>query len=241
MAKRYVVVDDVTGQEFSGADEGTEGFVLVVGGEAVELDLHRESVAELRKLLAPYIEAGRKVRPQHTAPKRAAAGAQPGSFREKRAHAQAVREWARSEGVHVSDRGRIPSDVLERYEREVGGASIPAQPTIPAQDTTSQRKLTDQANALLKGKPTPSAGFTSTLFSSPEPKAAPELDKDGTDSEDKPAEEQKPEVIEVTAAGIAAWLEQQGIDPAGIKFLKRLSLFRQAHPGVEVKYMKNAS
>jgi hypothetical protein len=31
---------------------------------------------------------------------------------------QAIREWARKQGRKVSDRGRIPADVLEDYHRQ---------------------------------------------------------------------------------------------------------------------------
>jgi hypothetical protein len=30
----------------------------------------------------------------------------------------AIREWARKRGMSVSDRGRIPSEVLEAYHKE---------------------------------------------------------------------------------------------------------------------------
>ena len=31
---------------------------------------------------------------------------------------QAIREWARKRGMKVSDRGRIPAEVLEAYHKE---------------------------------------------------------------------------------------------------------------------------
>src|SRR5437868_18552 len=33
---------------------------------------------------------------------------------------QAVRDWARSKGIAVSDRGRIPAHISEQYQREAG-------------------------------------------------------------------------------------------------------------------------
>lgn len=33
---------------------------------------------------------------------------------------QAIRDWAKAEGLEVSDRGRISQDLVERYEAEVG-------------------------------------------------------------------------------------------------------------------------
>jgi hypothetical protein len=43
-----------------------------------------------------------------------------GSARGDRAQNQAVREWAKSKGIDVSDRGRIPRSVIEQYEAEAG-------------------------------------------------------------------------------------------------------------------------
>jgi hypothetical protein len=31
---------------------------------------------------------------------------------------QAIREWARKQGMKVSDRGRIPAEVLEAYHQQ---------------------------------------------------------------------------------------------------------------------------
>ncbi|MFC5004191.1 histone-like nucleoid-structuring protein Lsr2 [Dactylosporangium cerinum] len=33
---------------------------------------------------------------------------------------RAIREWALSKGIEVSDRGRIRSDLVERYHAEAG-------------------------------------------------------------------------------------------------------------------------
>ena len=37
-----------------------------------------------------------------------------------RVDARAVREWAQEQGIAVSARGRVPSDVVEKYQAAVG-------------------------------------------------------------------------------------------------------------------------
>ena len=33
---------------------------------------------------------------------------------------QAIRDWAKSKGIEVSDRGRIPAHIAEQYQAEAG-------------------------------------------------------------------------------------------------------------------------
>ncbi len=111
MARKVQVhlVDDIDG---SVADE-TVKFAL--DGTAYEIDLSGEHSDELRKAVARYIVAGR----------RATAGVVTGtrtptssSARMSRAQSLAIREWAKSEGIELSGRGRIPASVVERYEKD---------------------------------------------------------------------------------------------------------------------------
>ena len=44
-------------------------------------------------------------------------GRKPSADREQ---SQAIREWARKRGLKVSDRGRIPGEVLDAYHTENG-------------------------------------------------------------------------------------------------------------------------
>jgi hypothetical protein len=78
-------------------------------GTSYEVDLGAKNRAKLEKALAPYIEAGRRL------PARA------GRRRPSRASGPsvdnaAIRAWARSTGLQVSERGRISADVIGQYE-----------------------------------------------------------------------------------------------------------------------------
>ena len=103
MAQRTQIlyVDDIDG----GQAEGTVRFGLA--GTDYEIDLSKKHADQFTKAIAPYIDAARKVSPS----RRAVRGSRPAR------HSQSdVRAWALAQGLKVSDRGRIPADVLARYE-----------------------------------------------------------------------------------------------------------------------------
>jgi hypothetical protein len=98
---QILYVDDIDGSEAA----STVRFGL--GGTDYEIDLSQEHADQLTKAVAPFIDAARKV----SSSRRAARGARPAR------HDQSdVRAWARAQGLQVSDRGRIPADVLAKYE-----------------------------------------------------------------------------------------------------------------------------
>jgi hypothetical protein len=107
MAQRSitVLVDDLTGKDLDPDQAETVTFSL--DGQQYELDTNSQSAARIRKALAPYVSAGRKVRPKtpRRSPSRTAVA--PDS--------RTVRAWAASNGIELSDRGRIPASVLEKF------------------------------------------------------------------------------------------------------------------------------
>jgi Lsr2 len=103
MAQRTQIlyVDDMDGSPA----EGTVRFGL--NGADYEIDLSKKHAEQFAKAIDPYIAAARKL----SSSLRAARGPRPGR------HDQSdVRAWARGQGLKVSDRGRIPADVLTRYQ-----------------------------------------------------------------------------------------------------------------------------
>ena len=109
MAKQTTVtlVDDLDG---SVADEQVE---FAMDGRSYEIDLSSANSARLREALAPFVSAARR-----TGGRRRSAGAavatRPSTDREQN---QAIREWAQQQGMKISERGRIPSNVLEAYHK----------------------------------------------------------------------------------------------------------------------------
>ena len=104
MAQRTQIlyVDDIDGSEA----EGTVRFGL--DGTEYEIDLNKKHSAQFTKAIRPYIDAARKV---SSSSRRSARGSRPA-----RHNQSDVRAWARSQGLKISDRGRIPADVLARYQ-----------------------------------------------------------------------------------------------------------------------------
>lgn len=113
MAKQTTVtlVDDLDGGT---ADEQVE---FSFEGKTYEIDLSARNVAKLRDALAPYVAAARRSTGRRRSS--AVASAAPGQSRSaaEREQNQAIREWARSQGRKISDRGRIPTDVIEAYHQ----------------------------------------------------------------------------------------------------------------------------
>jgi hypothetical protein len=99
---QILLEDDLDG---SAADE-TVTFGL--DGVSYEIDLSKKNAAKLRDVLALYVGSSRRVsgRANRRSRNRATSGPS----------ASDVREWARSKGYDVSDRGRVPADVRAAYD-----------------------------------------------------------------------------------------------------------------------------
>ena len=99
----------------SGDEEAIETVQLSYRGVAYELNLTERTAASLDRAIAPYLNAGRRV---------AEAGPSPGSTRKSGPQPPPpgdVRAWARSQGIEVSDRGRLSVEVNRRYKDAHGG------------------------------------------------------------------------------------------------------------------------
>ncbi|MEU6643254.1 Lsr2 family protein [Saccharomonospora sp. NPDC046836] len=115
MAQKVLVslVDDLDGSE---AEETIE---FGLDGVSYEIDLSAENAEELRDALAQYVEHARRAGGRKRAAGRAVIAKAPGrSAAVDREQNQAIRAWARKNGFEVSDRGRIPSEVVEAYHRK---------------------------------------------------------------------------------------------------------------------------
>jgi hypothetical protein len=97
-----VVTDDLDGSP------DAETVVFSFNGQSYEIDLGQKNLTRFQKSLQPFMDAGRR-----TAQRKAARAARGGPARIDRA---AVRAWAAQQGLKVSERGRISSEVLSKYE-----------------------------------------------------------------------------------------------------------------------------
>jgi hypothetical protein len=109
MAQRIqtLFIDDLDG----GAADGTFRFGL--DGTDYEIDLSSEHGDELREALGKYIEHGRRIGSTARRAPRGRGGA-PAVDTAK------VREWARGNGYDIKDRGRVPADLVAKYQAASG-------------------------------------------------------------------------------------------------------------------------
>jgi hypothetical protein len=101
--KVHITLED----DLDGGD-ATETVSFGLDGRSYEIDLNDKNAKALRDALARYVAAGRRSGGSRgtTAKKRTQAGTS----------AREIRDWARSNGHKVPDRGRIPSDIRDAFE-----------------------------------------------------------------------------------------------------------------------------
>lgn len=96
---QVTLVDDIDGSEAT----TTIGFAL--DGVSYEIDLNEGNASRLRDGFAQWIEHGR----------RTGGRARRGAAVSRNPETKRIREWARENGLEVSDRGRISAEVREAY------------------------------------------------------------------------------------------------------------------------------
>ena len=105
-----LLIDDLDG----GEAESTVRFAL--DGTWYEIDLSAKNARALRKALGRYLDAARRApgnsprRPGRTGRRGSASGL----------NTTEVREWAKSQGIEVKDRGRVPADLVVRFKAATG-------------------------------------------------------------------------------------------------------------------------
>jgi hypothetical protein len=101
------LIDDLDEEETA-----AETVRFSVGDRAYVIDLSEQHVKELHEALAPYI---RHARPAGTRPKvtKSRASRRTSDPAENRR----IREWANKVGILLSNRGRIPDNVLAQYRQ----------------------------------------------------------------------------------------------------------------------------
>lgn len=98
MARKEVLIDDL-----DGTTEGATTFRFSVGDSSYEIDLAPANTEKVEKLFATVIAKSRDV----TKGKNGNGNG---------GQSVAIRAWANAHGVEVSPKGKIPADVVEKYE-----------------------------------------------------------------------------------------------------------------------------
>jgi hypothetical protein len=102
-------IDDLDGSEA----EGTVRFGL--DGTEYEIDLNAGHAQALREALARYIRAARRAGGGARRPARGGRRAAAGGVNNSE-----IREWAKGQGIEVKDRGRVPAEVVARFNAATG-------------------------------------------------------------------------------------------------------------------------
>jgi len=106
MAQKVHIVleDDLDGSA------ATQTVSFGLDGTSFEIDLNDKNADALRDVLAGYVGHARKVSGARRGARRSSPTAAGGHS------AKEIRDWARSNGHKVPERGRIPADVREAFE-----------------------------------------------------------------------------------------------------------------------------
>ena len=105
-------IDDIDG----GQAEGTVRFAL--DGTEYEIDLNSKHSDELRSALGKYVTHARKVGGAARRAGRVAGRAGRGAT--SALNTTEIRNWARENGYDIKDRGRVPADLVTKYQAATG-------------------------------------------------------------------------------------------------------------------------
>ncbi len=104
---QVLLVDDLDGGE---ADE-TVTFAL--DGKSYEIDLTTANADKLREALTDYVKAARRTGGRAASGRAKARVASAGGTQDT----AKIRSWAKENGYSVNDRGRVPAEIREAYEK----------------------------------------------------------------------------------------------------------------------------
>jgi hypothetical protein len=115
MGQRVILekYDDLDGT----TTEEVETIEFSIDRKSYTIDLAPHNATALRELLAPYVKAGKRGGSRSTSRSGASKQADP--------RLQKVREWARANGIEVSDRGLVAQHIIDAYEAAQSGQAAP--------------------------------------------------------------------------------------------------------------------
>jgi nucleoid-associated protein Lsr2 len=106
---QVLLLDDLSG------GEAEETVTFALDGKSYEIDLNTENADKLRDALEPYVKAGRRAGGGRAARGRGRAAAPAGATSSQ--DTAKIRAWAKENGYEVNDRGRVPANIREAYEK----------------------------------------------------------------------------------------------------------------------------
>ncbi|MFD4554430.1 Lsr2 family protein [Streptomyces sp. NPDC058469] len=134
MARKVVQIDDLDPEQ-----EAERTLTFGWNGDYREIDLSTENIKKFADAMAPFFKASRPIDPK-TGQRRFANGSNgQGVLSYGDFEPSEVRAWAADNGVEVSDKGRIPQDIVNQWqsamkkkaEEEAAAKAAPAPATPP--------------------------------------------------------------------------------------------------------------
>ena len=107
---RIVMTDDLDGSE-----GGVSTVLISLDKVSYEIDLSTANETRLRDQLAKFVDAATEVKAKPSV-RRGRKTPAVASTRPDRAQTQAIREWARTNGHQVSERGRISAAIQAAFD-----------------------------------------------------------------------------------------------------------------------------
>lgn len=104
---KVLLIDDLDG------GEAEETITFALDGAAYEIDLSGTHAEELRSALDMYIKKARRT--GRLAGRRPGPAEQGTPQRGRAARNAAIRAWAKQQGIEMSERGRVPDDILNKW------------------------------------------------------------------------------------------------------------------------------
>lgn len=99
---------------------GSQTVTFALDGATYEIDLCTQHVAELHESFGTFIASARRTSAARgrAANTRSSGSAQASGRRggSDRQRTQDIRQWARTNGLKVNERGRIPAEIVAKYE-----------------------------------------------------------------------------------------------------------------------------
>ena len=112
MAQRVRI--ELTDDLLNDGTPADETVTFALDGVTYEIDLTAANAGKLRDGLAPWVASGRRIAGRKQVGRAAGGGGR--RSRSGAGSANEIREWARAQGMEVSERGRVRDEVRAAYE-----------------------------------------------------------------------------------------------------------------------------
>ena len=109
-----ILIDDID------SSEAQETVTFSLDGKDYEIDLTTAHATELRDSLAKFVDASRKIGRNGQTAGAKRSGRKAPVAADATPNPAEVREWAKSQGIEVSDRGRVANELVVKFQAAKG-------------------------------------------------------------------------------------------------------------------------